>query len=797
MNRSVDPEATALVMKNTEDGVRGVAEEQGEKAATGAMPIQTKHGGDGEERLHKGVSAKYGYQSNQQSSSHSMGDTMTGDGSLRSRNIKRRTMNVVPPLSLYKTSTKGESVQDDYLMRLLGKGNRIEGPSVSGKQTRGSLPSGLSAATQTVLGTSPPSPGTFRVPEPKITSNHNTSSNQLTDKQQATTKQQLLQDAGKCDKAQDVAVMELETTVPTTQETQATQPMQATLGPASLHRPSLPSMGWSYAETERYVGQEIADALRSAVIAHQISYVEQLYDLHRATAVQKLLVQNCPEIEYVVEEATRALKKSLDRGKKRNQRMQAEVDDKEYLHPDSQFAAAPHRDRDRGETGDYTAGGAMTGGDGSGDDADGGSGGSGANGSGGGSTSPQPHQVSGAVATPNVRAGGNGALAVGMQRPLCGRPDTCAGGGAAGGTVRSGNHPHGDNNVDMQKGAPSGLATRSPNTHNASQGCGHNGHNGHNGHHHHRTRGTHNNHNLLAGAPSGASQTPTNTNGTGHTANRHQGGIHQGPQMPFYPQILVPQNSNHAGPAGPALQFAPGPMPSQDPMGWWYQTYYGRQPMVQQYHVAIPNAASQQQAADNRHYNAPPQYQHPPVPLKWWQDPIMTFGGPAVMDMPAGDTAFQGANTNGNGNSNGNGNASKRRHAQNNASLVEIGAAEADSLPQTNTVTNGTNGLEEGQERRPPVIVRPARRARKRKPSDPIDEASSGTTGQDHHAGPHANLQTQQDERKGGVGNTTSVSTKGQDKSRGKRSGPVGADANDAAKLLLSFSSKGIVDLPK
>lgn len=175
----------------------------------------------------------------------------------------------------------------------------------------------------------------------------------------------------------------------------------------------------------------------------------------------------------------------------------------------------------------------------------------------------------------------------------------------------------------------------------------------------------------------------------------------------------------------------------------------------------------------------------------------MTFGGPAVMDMPAGDTAFQGTNTNGNGNSNGNGNASKRRHAQNNASLVEIGAAEADSLPQTNTVTNGTNGLEEGQERRPPVIVRPARRARKRKPSDPIDEASSGTTGQDHHAGPHANLQTQQDERKGGVGNTTSVSTKGQDKSRGKRSGPVGADANDAAKLLLSFSSKGIVDLPK
>lgn len=773
MEGTVVQEMKALPLKNSEHSVRGVAEGQGDKAAIGTTPKRTKldHVGD-PGGLHEGALLKFGHQQHQQPSSQSAGDTMTltgggGGGSLRSRSVKAQ-----PHMPLSKTSFKSEPVQDDYLMRLLGKGTRTEGPTASGKLTRGSLPSGLSAATQTVIGTSPSSPGTFRVPEPKFTSAHYLSSNQLAEKQQTTMKQDAENNVDKANARSaepEAAVL----------ATQAAQTTQEKLAPASPHRQSLPSMGWSYAETERYVGQEIAAALRSAVVSHQISYIEQLYDLHRATAVQKLLVQNCPEIEYVVEEATRALKKSLARGK-RGQGVQQELDEeKEYLHPDSQFAAAPHRDKGGGgETGDNTGG--MTG-DGSGDDADGGSGGSGANGSGGGSTSPQPHQNSGPAALPVAQAGGHGAVMAGMQRPQ-GPPD----GGVAGGAgLRSWQRGHAEIKMDSKKTPPTGIATRSPHTHGHSHGHGHahghaNGNANGNGHHHQRTRGTHTTHPPLAGAPSGASQTPTNTNGTAHTANRQPG-----PQLQIFPQMVVPQSSSHAAHGGPALQFAPGPMPGHDPMAWWYQTYYGR-PMIQQY-VAVPNAAG-----DNRN-------QHP-VPVKWWQDPVMTFGGPVMMDTTVGDGTFQGG-----GCMNSNGNGERKRHAQNNGSLVETGAAEADSLPQNNTVANGASGEANGrrspQSPRSAVIVRPARRARKRKPSDPIDEASSGTTGQDHHPGPHANMQTQQDERKGGMGLSTSVS-KGQTP-RGRRSGsgpglgPVGADANDAAQLLLSFSSKGVVDLPK
>ena len=31
----------------------------------------------------------------------------------------------------------------------------------------------------------------------------------------------------------------------------------------------------------------------------QVMFLEQLYDLHRAIAIQKLLMQNCPEVEQV------------------------------------------------------------------------------------------------------------------------------------------------------------------------------------------------------------------------------------------------------------------------------------------------------------------------------------------------------------------------------------------------------------------------------------------------------------------------------------------------------------------
>jgi hypothetical protein len=36
-------------------------------------------------------------------------------------------------------------------------------------------------------------------------------------------------------------------------------------------------------------------------------FLEQLYDLHRAIAIQKLLMQNCPEVQQVSQPATHSL----------------------------------------------------------------------------------------------------------------------------------------------------------------------------------------------------------------------------------------------------------------------------------------------------------------------------------------------------------------------------------------------------------------------------------------------------------------------------------------------------------
>jgi len=43
---------------------------------------------------------------------------------------------------------------------------------------------------------------------------------------------------------------------------------------------------WSFADTQRCMGQEAAMSLRSAVINHQVAFLDQLYDFHRALAVQ-------------------------------------------------------------------------------------------------------------------------------------------------------------------------------------------------------------------------------------------------------------------------------------------------------------------------------------------------------------------------------------------------------------------------------------------------------------------------------------------------------------------------------
>ena len=38
---------------------------------------------------------------------------------------------------------------------------------------------------------------------------------------------------------------------------------------------------------------------RHSARRQQVMFIEQLYDLHRAIAIQKLLMQNCPEVQQV------------------------------------------------------------------------------------------------------------------------------------------------------------------------------------------------------------------------------------------------------------------------------------------------------------------------------------------------------------------------------------------------------------------------------------------------------------------------------------------------------------------
>ena len=138
---------------------------------------------------------------------------------------------------------------------------------------------------------------------------------------------------------------------------------------------------WDYLDTQNVLGEDITESLRNSVIQNQKEYVEQLFDLHRAIAIQRLLVRHNSDQKAVVN----AFKKEEARAKKAMQLIGKGFETSSLhkgLHPDSQFAAFS---RDSGT--DLISGEDLTG---SGDDVAGsGSGGNGksGNGSGGGSTS--------------------------------------------------------------------------------------------------------------------------------------------------------------------------------------------------------------------------------------------------------------------------------------------------------------------------------------------------------------------------------------------------------------------------
>jgi hypothetical protein len=149
---------------------------------------------------------------------------------------------------------------------------------------------------------------------------------------------------------------------------------RAALGPSQQHRPTSSST-FTLADSRRAIGAEAAEAVRATIVRQQVRFIEQVYDLHRAVAVQRLLVRNCPDVDRVVAAASRLMASASCQGPAGAAQVGTAAAGPGGLRPDSQFAAVPHLPGDTA-----TAGGSGEG-DGSG---------SGGHGSGGGSTSPQP-----------------------------------------------------------------------------------------------------------------------------------------------------------------------------------------------------------------------------------------------------------------------------------------------------------------------------------------------------------------------------------------------------------------------
>ena len=171
----------------------------------------------------------------------------------------------------------------------------------------------------------------------------------------------------------------------------------------SLDKPKQDEKQWDFMDTQNVLGEDTTDILRRSVIQNQREFVEQIYDLHRALAVQKLLVRHSNDQKLLIQEYRK------EEGRARRAQKKAGLgfgttSFNKGLHPDSQFAAVS---RDSG-TDEDVSGDDLPG---SGDEmAASGSGGNGksGNGSGGGSTS---HLNAAAGTSPGLQKGN------GMQAP--------------------------------------------------------------------------------------------------------------------------------------------------------------------------------------------------------------------------------------------------------------------------------------------------------------------------------------------------------------------------------------------
>jgi hypothetical protein len=429
----------------------------------------------------------------------------------------------------------------------------------------------------------------------------------------------------------------------------------------------------SFNTTKLRLGKDNAELLRTTVLQHQVTFLDQLYDLHRSIAIQRLLVKSCPEVEGVMSEAVKLLqsgggswggsggRNNDDSGFLRpvprwngaggggngngETTKRTSSDD---LRPDSQFAAVPQvrpegtatEEADNDDSGK-----------------DGNEGGSG-NGSGGGSNSPQP------LAQQQQQ----------QQQQQHYQPHMYA------------------NALQQQLAFPFGAL-------------------------HHPAL------NLAGPAPSGASAAPPPGMMMHHPAAAAHPFMQAAPPLPYHqgtPQPILPphmmmmlmpngryapQNNNmglmwpptHANGCGsfvpPAAAAAPPPPPPPttqhpaaaplDPMAWWYQTYYGGQgngnvtgaPIQQQQEqegddiaqpadMMVGGAGNAPVVVNNSHVNVNANINNcngnaPPTttynnnsnsnnnnnnnnnnlggipPTRWWLDPQQTFGPPVDADLLA------------------------------------------------------------------------------------------------------------------------------------------------------------------
>lgn len=154
---------------------------------------------------------------------------------------------------------------------------------------------------------------------------------------------------------------------------------------------------WDFMDTKSVLGEDMYETLKTSVIQHQKEYLEQLFDLHRAIAVQRLLVRHSNDQKTLVKE----YQKEEGRAKKALQKaglcFGTTTEWHKGLHPDSQFAALSTDDgTDADVSGDAGTGS---------DVAASGSGGNGksGNGSGGGSTSQfVPNFAAGQASIPGL-----------------------------------------------------------------------------------------------------------------------------------------------------------------------------------------------------------------------------------------------------------------------------------------------------------------------------------------------------------------------------------------------------------